>query len=198
MTFSFQNWLQAVWFSITEPAQAAQNVLRLNLPVQVLWTALALAAVLNVILLAVLQLFSPAPEALEAGAFVLTPFSYAGVVGAFLVLFVFGTQSMGRFLGGIGSQPATLAIIVWFQAVSLTLEVGQLVLLLVSPVIGSLYGLVSLGLLAWVFVNFVNVLHGFDNLAKSMLTVVLSLIVTALGAGLVLAMFGIGRAGGMP
>ena len=197
MTVTFQSWMQAVWNSIMEPSDAARKVIALGLPAQALWTGLALVALLNVILLTWLQLLSPAPVAFEESAFALSPFAYVAVIGIFLVLFVVGTHYVGQFFGGTGSLVATLAIIVWFQSVSLTLETVQLVLVLISPAIGSLFGLLSLGALVWVFVNFVKVLHGYDSYAKSVLTIILSLVMTAFGAGLVLAMFGVGPAGGI-
>ena len=196
MTVTFQSWMQAVWASIMEPTDTARRVIGMNVPTQALWTGLALVAVMNVILLALLQLFSPAPVAFEESAFALSPFAYVAIIGVFLVLFVLGTQYVGQFFGGAGSLAATLAIIVWFQSVSLTLEGVQLVLVLISPAIGSLFGLLSLGVLVWVFVNFINVLHGYDSYAKSILTIILSLMLTAFGAGLFLAILGIGPAGG--
>jgi hypothetical protein len=195
MTLTFQSWMQAVWTSIMEPSESARKVIAMEVPKQALWTGLALVAVLNVVLLSSLQLVSPPPEGVADGGFVLSPFSYAMIIGVFLVLFVLGVQAVGRFFGGTGTQEATLAIIVWFQAVSLTLETVQVVLVLISPVIGSLFGLLSLGVLLWVFVNFVNVLHTFDNIAKAIITILLALVLTALGAGLVLAALGIGPSG---
>ena len=197
MTFTFQSWMQAVWNSIVEPSDSARKLISLGLPTQALWTGLALVAVMNVILLALLQLLSPAPVAFEESAFALSPFAYVAIIGIFLVLFVAGTHYVGRFFGGTGSMAATLAIIVWFQSVSLTLETVQLVLVVISPAIASLFGLLSLGALVWVFVNFVKVLHGYDTYAKAVLTIILSLTMTAFGAGLVLAMFGVGPAGGI-
>jgi len=197
MTFTFQNWMQAVWSSIMEPSDTARKVIGMGLSTRTLWMALALVAVINVILLALLQLLSPASPAFEESPFMLTPFSYAAIIGVFLVLFVFGTHYVGQFFGGVGTMAATLAIVVWFQSVSLTLEAVQLVLVLISPALGSLFGLLSLGVLIWVFVNFVNVLHDYDSLGKAIMTIILSLLITALGAGILLAMLGIGPSGGV-
>ena len=173
----------------------AQKAIDLNLPREALWTALALVAVLNVVLLAALQMLSPAPIAFEEQAFSLSPFAYVAIVGIFLALFVMGTLYTGNFMGGTGTLAGTLTIIVWFQAISLTLEAIQLVLVLLSPAIASIFGMLSLGALIWCFVNFINVLHSFNNLGKSIVTVILALIGTAMCAGLVLAIFGVGPAG---
>ena len=181
-----------------EPTNAAQKVVGMQLPRDGLWTALALIAVLNVIMLTLLQVATPAPVAFEEQVFALSPFSYVAIIGIFLVLFVFSTYHVGKMFGGAGTLEATLAIIVWFQSISLTLEAVQLLLVLISPAIASIFGLLSLGALIWCFVNFVNVLHQYENLGKSIVTIILALLGTALVAGIILTIFGIApTAGGM-
>jgi hypothetical protein len=196
MTIDFQTWMRAVRLSIMEPSKMAQNAIGLNLPRQALWTGLALVAVLNVVLLALLQMLSPVPIALEEQAFALSPFAYVAIIGIFLVLLAGGTFYMGKIMGGVGTFTATLTIIVWFQFVSLTLEAIQLVLVLISPAVASIFGMLSLGALIWCIVNFVNVLHGFQNLGKALTAIVLALIGTAVCAGIVLAILGVGPAVG--
>ena len=192
MTIDFQTWMRAVWSSIMEPSKMAEKAIGLDLPREALWISLALVAVLNVVLLALLQMLSPAPISFEEQAFTLSPFAYAAIIGVFLVFLVAATYYTGKVMGGVGSFTATLTIIVWFQSVSLTLECIQLVLVLISPAIASIFGMLSLGALIWCIVNFVNVLHGFENLAKALTTIVLALIGTALSAGIILAILGVG------
>lgn len=197
MTFDFQTWMRAVWTSIMEPSESARKVIDMNLPRDALWTGLALVAVLNVILVAVLQMISPAPVAFQEQGFVLSPFGFVAIISIFLVLFVFGVFYAGQILGGTGTLQGSLAIIVWFQSISLTLEAIQVVLVLIMPAIGSIFGLLSLGALIWCFLNFINVLHGFNNLGKAFVAIFLALIGTALLAGIALAILGVGPAGGV-
>lgn len=197
MTIDFQSWMRAIWQSILEPSDMARRIVGMDFPRDALWTGLALSAVLNVMLLALLQLLSPAAVVFQDQMFALSPFEYVAMMGIFLVLLVFGTLQAGRVLGGRGTLAQTLTIIVWFQCISLTLEVGQLVLMLISPAIAAIFGLISLGALIWCFVNFVNILHGFQNLAKAIFTILIALIGTAFVAGIVLTVLGIGTPGGM-
>ncbi len=197
MTFDFQTWMRAVWTSIMEPSDSARKVIDMNIPRDALWMGLALVAVVNVILVVLLQMISPAPVAFQEQGFALSPFGFVAIIGVFLALFVFGVLYAGKIMGGQGSLQGTLAIIVWFQSISLTLEAIQVVLVLISPAIGSIFGLLSLGALIWCFVNFINVLHGFKNLGKAMVAIVLALIGTALISGIVLAVLGVGPTGGM-
>lgn len=197
MNVSFQGWLQAVWVSVMEPSESARKLLAMNLSREVLWTAIALIAVLNVILLATLQIVSPAPVALQDQAFSLSPFAYVAIVGVFLVFFAVSIFQIGKFFGGNGMFEGSLAVIVWFQSISLTMEAVQLVLVLISPAIASLFGLLALGALVWCFVNFVNILHGYDSLGKSFIAIVLALIVAALLSGIILTVFGVTPSGAL-
>ncbi|MEJ8560753.1 YIP1 family protein [Yoonia sp. GPGPB17] len=197
MTVDFQTWMRAVWTSIMEPTDSARKVIAMDLPRDALWTGLALVAVLNVILVVLLQMISPAPVAFQEQAFAVSPFGFAGIIGVFLVLFVFGIYYAGQIMGGEGTLQGSLAILVWFQSISLTLEAIQVVLVLIIPAIGAIFGLLSLGALIWCFLNFINVLHGFKNLGKSLVAIFLALMGTALLAGIALAILGIGPAGGV-
>ena len=175
----------------------ARKAIDLNLPREALWTSLALIAVVNVILLALLQMLSPAPIAFQEQAFSLSPFAYTAIIGVFLTMLVLAIFYTGQMMGGSGTLAGTLVIIVWFQSISLTLEGVQLILVLISPAIASIFGMLSLGALVWCFINFVNVLHGYENLGKSAITVVLALIGTAVCAGIILAILGVGPVGGV-
>lgn len=196
MTIDFQSWMRAVWMSLIEPADMARKVSALRLDPRSMWMALALMVVLNVLLLALVQALSPAPENLSGQVIQLSPFGYTALIGVFVVLFVFAIFYVGQMLEGKGTLPATLTLMVWFQVVSLTLEAGQVVLVLFSPYVAALYGMISLGALLWCIINFVDVLHGFDSRGKAAVTLVLALIGTALAAGLLLAMLGVGAPGG--
>lgn len=191
MNFDIQTWLRHVWMSLIEPVDKAMEVLANRWDVATLWTAMALVAVLNVLLLAAMQLISPIPSALEGQGIALTPFSLTAMIAVFLVFFVFAIQYVGGLLGGQGSLPDTLALMVWFQAVSLTLELGQLVLALFSDYLAAIFGMISLGGLLWCILNFIKVLHGFESFAKSIGVFAMAMIGTGLTAGMLLVLLGI-------
>ena len=108
MTLDFQSWMRAVWLSIMEPSKMAEKAIGLNLPTQALWTGLALVAVLNVVMLSLLQMLSPAPIAFEEQVFALSPFAYVAIIVVFLALLVGGTFYVGKIMGGVGTFAATL------------------------------------------------------------------------------------------
>ena len=196
MTISLRSWMRVVWTSVTQPADMASDVLAMRFPRDALWTALALVDVLNVMLLGVLQFVSPEAAATQDQIISVSPFGFLAIIGAFLTFLVFMLVHAGRMMGGDGTIEGTLTLLVWFQAVSLTLEGIQVLLVLVSPPIAAIFGLMSLGAIIWVFVNLVNVLHGLANLGKAIVVIFLALIGTVLGTGLVMGMMGITPPGG--
>jgi hypothetical protein len=196
MNVTFQSWMQAVWTSIMEPTASARRALAMQVPHDVLWTALALTAVLNVIFVSTLQYITKTPIAMQDQMLPTTPFGLLAVMAVFLVMFVFALSYAGRMLGGHGTVNGSLILMVWFQAISLTLEAVQMVLVLISPAIAGIFGLLAFGALIWCFMNFIKVLHGFDNLLKTTVVVAVALIGTALLSSIFLTVFGIVNAGG--
>lgn len=191
MTFDAKDWFRAVGRTVLEPTQMGRAVLSTRFDMSFLWTALALVAVLNVLFVAVVQIISPVPIAIREGQVALSPFALTVVIGVSFVLLVYTVHLVGRWMGGQGDLHQTLTVMVWFYSVNLTLELGQIVLLLLSPALASIYNLVVAGSLIWCIINLINVLHGFENIGKAIVTLILSLVGMAIGGGLVLAVLGI-------
>lgn len=195
MNITMQSATRALWGAIIDPATAARQALDWRLGLGTMWMALALVAVLNVLMLALLQAASPMPV-MAQGGMMLTPFSYAMIITIFLFLLVYTIYHVGRMMGGQGTVEDSLTVIVLFQSISVALEAVQVLLVVISPQIASIFGLVSLAVLIRCMVNFVNVMHRFDSLGKALATMIFAVIGTALIAGIVLTVLGIAPTGG--
>jgi hypothetical protein len=195
MNLTPQTALQALWYCIKDPAGAARQVLPWQISLPNLWMALLLVAVLNVLMLALLQAVSPVPVVLQEQGFVLTPFSYAAIILTFLFLMVYTIYQIGRMFGGIGTVEDSLKIIILFQALSVSLEAVQVLLVIISPAIAGFFGLLSVAILVRSVMHFVNVMHGFASLGKTLVVTVLALIATAMIAGIVLSVMGVAPTG---
>ena len=195
MNITMQSATRALWGAVIDPATAARQALDWRLGLGNMWMALALVAVLNVLMLALLQAASPMPV-MAQGGMMLTPFSYAMIITIFLFLLVYTIYHVGRMMGGQGTVEDSLTVIVLFQSISVALEAVQVLLVVISPQIASIFGLVSLAVLIRCIVNFVNVMHCFDSLGKSLATMIFAVIGTALIAGIVLTVLGIAPTGG--
>jgi hypothetical protein len=197
MNWTLQSWLRAVWQSILTPANVASRILPIQTRPGVLWTVLALVVVLNVLLLALMQAVSPTELVIDGQAIVLSPFNYTAIVACFMLLFISAVSQIGRALGGQGSFHTTMVVMLWLQAVSLTLEVGQVLLVLISQPVAAIYSIISLGALIWCLVNFTMVLHEFAGPGRAILTLALSLMGAVIGTSLLMAMMGVATPGGI-
>ncbi len=191
-------FLRMVWQTITSPAEIAEAISAQRFDIRVLWEALALCVVLSVLMLAAFQAVAPMPEELAEQMIVVTPLSYTVLLAAFMVFLVTSISAIGRGFGGTGDLTTTLTMLVWLQIVSLVCRVVQLFTTMIMPPLGGLVYLASLGALLWCLLNFVNVLHRFDSLAKSAGVIISAFVVAVLGAAAILVLIGVSVPGGMP
>lgn len=198
MTITFQSWMRAVWISLIDPAEIAAKVLNMRFRRDVMWTAMALITVVNVLLLELFQFLTPANTLMHEQVMSLSPFSYTAIIGSFLALLAVTLVQAGRILGGTGTLDGALMLIIWFQAISLTLEAIQVVLLFINIHIASMFSMISLGGIIWVIVNFINVLHGFANVGKSVFVILMAMIATGFGMLFVMALLGVSPPVGAP
>lgn len=191
MTLSFQGWMRAVWTSLIEPADVARSVMGMRLDAGFLWTAMTLIVVVNALFLGILPFIAPGPTALEDNGNVMSPFVLTVMIGVLLVLLVFTTHHVGRLMGGEGDFRAALTLMVWFYAVNLTLEAIQLILMVFSPFLSVMFGMIAIGGLVWCFVNFIDVLHGFKSLGKSFLALIFAVLGMGILGGILLSLLGV-------
>lgn len=183
--------------TLRAPARAADILVALNLTRAVLWQALLLVTIVSVLIVAVSP--GPMPEAGPVAGptpVTFTPFAYATVLGASLVMLVFALHYTGQAIGGTGSFAATLTLVVWLEVLATAIRVVQTVAFVVMPPLGSVVSLVGLALLVWTLLNFVNVLHGFQSLGRAALALLLAVVGISLGLALILSLIGAGLPGG--
>ncbi len=183
--------------TVRDPAEAARLLLSLRLSRGVLWQALALVTIVSVLVVGLSP--GPMPEAATAegtDALFLSPFAYATILGASLVMLVFALHFTGAALGGTGSFAGTLTLVTWLEVLATAIRVVQVVTLLVAPVAAGIVSIAGLVLLGWTLVNFIRVLHGFDTLGRAVLTLLLAIAGMSVGLMLILGLIGVGVAGG--
>jgi hypothetical protein len=183
--------------TVRDPVEAARLLLSLHLSRGVLWQALALVTIVSVLVVALSP--GPMPDAATAegtDALFLSPFAYATILGASLVMLVFALHFTGAALGGSGSFAGTLTLVIWLEVLATAVRVVQVVTLLVAPVAAGIVSIAGLVLLFWTLVNFIRVLHGFDTLGRAILTLLLAIAGMSVGLMLILGLIGVGVAGG--
>ncbi|RLJ41705.1 Yip1-like protein [Litoreibacter meonggei] len=187
--------LQLVAQTLRRPKIAAETVLGFDLDRRSLWAALGLVSVVSVLFTEFTLLFVPAEMVAEQGPFPSSPLLLGLVIWGLLVLSVFITHYVGRVFDGQGQLDQSLKTVIWMQVVLLSLQVVQIGLFLISPVIAILFGWIGALYVFYVFLEFVRILHEFRSLGLVFAGAIVSLIGLmfgiALAIGLIAAVFGL-------
>jgi hypothetical protein len=189
--------LRLLVLTLRAPAEAAEALMALNLARAVLWQALALVTVLGVIVIALGSNVVPetAPVAGQ-DRLELTPLTTAAVLGSLLVILVFALHFTGTALGGTGTFPAALTLVVWLEVLTTAVRIIMTAVYLIAPALGAFVSLAGAGVVLWTLVNFVNALHGFRSLGKAAMVLILAVVGMFLGLAFILATISSALGGG--
>ncbi len=175
------------WLTVREPAEAALVLMSRPVPRNVGWMILALGVVLNALAhFATLTLF-PAPPELDV-PMLSSPFLYTTILGSGLVILVFSFFWGGRAIGGLARFDDVLLSIGWLQYMRFAVQLISLALMLLMPGFALVF-VMGVGLYSiWVVLNFINVVHGFNSLGKSVMLVLITMLGVTAGMTLILSL----------
>lgn len=156
---------QLILQSFTEPRKVAEYLVTLEIDRRSLWLLLGLVSVLSALVLSAVSAATPAPEGVQIVS--LSPWMAAVFVGFVMIAMVFSLFYVGRWLGGSGSLDSTILIISWHQGITVAFQLLQLVIVLISPVLGAFANFAGIIFLFYVLLQFIDVLHGYQSLLKS-------------------------------
>ena len=182
--------------SVRDPAGAAQVLLGIGLPRQVLWMALVLMAALQSVVFALsdLAVGGPTPMPLLFGS----PLRFFAMAVVTLVLTVYAIQWVGRALGGEGALEDVMVVIVWLQGLRVVVQALVLVLSLTVPVLAMLTVLVASVLGIYIILHFINAAHRLDSLGKAFVVLIAALLAMVLGLSVLLSIIGVSLVGEIP
>lgn len=176
--------------TLRDPREGARMVLALDLTRRERWDLLLLTVVFSAILAKVSVLLTATAEA-EAGFFAASPFAL-GLVQLTLMLFaVFAVHHFGRRMGGTGTFDGAIVIVAWLQFIMICIQVAQILLMLVAPVLALLLGLAGLVLFFWMLTQFIMELHGFRSAMAVFMGVFLSMFALAILLSVLIGMSGV-------
>jgi hypothetical protein len=193
MELTLANVTGLVRLTLADPRQAARVVMRLPMPLQARWAAVALMAVLSAFLMqGMAALMPPAigPDGQEVPT--ITPFFWAGMVGFGMVMTALLAFAVGRWRGGRGELADAVILVAWLQFIQLLIVVLQLVVLVVFPLLAPVVEVGAVLVFVWLLVNFVAEMHGFRSLGMVFLGIVLTFVAAVFGMTMLLMMLGIG------
>lgn len=194
MTFSFQNLIQEAFFSLRNPREGAQRVLRWQIPPEAIWPIVVLTSVLSALAAELDSALNPPPPG--APAIYVAPLVLAGMLAAVNVVMALALGVVGRFLGGRGAFRPALMLMAWQQFMWLIVFLGISVIGLVLPPLFGMLSLAAFVFMIWVMVNFTAELHGFVALGRAALVMVLASIVTSIVLLIALQFVGLTIVGG--
>lgn len=180
--------------TVQDPAEAARQLMALQLDRGTLWTAVFLVAVLNTLLAGLNNVLMPNSTPFP-GLFDV-PAVYFFFVGGGLVLTILTLFWVGRAFGGEGSMEDIMIVIVWLQFMRVLVQAAALLLLLTIPVLSILLILAAALVGIWILVHFVDQAHRFGSLSKAAGVLIAAFVGMVVGVSILLSMIGVSAVGG--
>ncbi|WP_165351896.1 YIP1 family protein [Salipiger sp. IMCC34102] len=177
--------------SLIDPAGTSRRLLSEPLSRATRYALLALVTILSVLLVELGQVIVTGEMAVR-----MTPFTLTLILACSLVVLTFAIHLMGRIFGGTGTHDQTVLLVAWWQGIGLVIQVAQTIALLILPPMATLVTLVGLAWLVFALLHFVNELHGFGSLFKSLGTVLLGILGFSFGIAFILTLLGVSVQGG--
>lgn len=193
MALTLSELFQTAVLTLRDPRRAARRVMAWPLGRRERWTVLALTAVTSTLTSEVFVMLAPGAADPATAAILASPFAFALLQFAGIVLMSGLILGVGRRFGGVGTLDDVLAVMGWMQVMLLALQLAQVVaLVLVPPLVGVL-ALGTLGLTLWLMPNFIAELHGFRSAFLTLLAMVGTMFALVVVLSLLLILvFGLG------
>lgn len=150
--------------AVRNPREAAHTLLSFGVPASALLPALVLVVVLSVLL----SLLGEALGLEPAEGFSFPPLLWTLVLCVGLGAYIMAIYQGGRAMGGTGSLAEATLLTVFWQFILLLAQVVQLFLWIAAPPLAGIFFFAVLVLAFWIEVNFIDVLHSYGSLLKSL------------------------------
>ncbi|CUJ95075.1 Yip1 domain protein [Ruegeria denitrificans] len=164
--------------TLTNPAEAARQLLAFRIGREVLWLAFFLAVVLNGLVQFGFEHMLPTPDGLSLPE--REPIFMSLIRSSVYMLFsIVAFLAVGRLLGGQGTFVEIMTLTVWLQYLQTAASVAALILAIIAPMLMVLFLFVIALVSLYVTLHFLNEAHKFGTLWKSFGVIVLSALVAA-------------------
>ena len=188
MDLSVTAVLNLARFSVQSPRLAARQILAMAIPDTARWLLFLLVISASALLTHVGFALLPAADRAFMETAMSSPLRTALLQAGFLLIAVVAVHRVGRWQGGIGSFADSLLLVGWLQFILLCLQLGQIIALLILPLLAEIIGIAGLVLSFWLLTQFILELHGFQSAWKVFLSILGVLFSAAMAASLVLVL----------
>ena len=182
------SWRDLALLTVRDPDQAAQILMAMRLPRDVLWTGLFLVAVLNTLVVVSFSLVMSTTS--EGPGLAVTPFVSFAVAVASIVAMVYVLHYVGRGLGGDGQLPDMMVLMVWLQGLQVLAQALIAVVSLAVPAVTGFLVLIFVIAGLHISVQFVKKVHGFENAWKAAGVLLASVLALTLVLTVLISLFG--------
>lgn len=179
-----------IWMTLRTPRDAAAALFAMNPSREARFVALGLVVVLSAALGTAAEILFSLVTKVDLGT-TQSPLPLAIIQGTLLIYGAVMVTFIGQRLGGQGRFMDALLALAWIEFILILGQVGQMLVMVFFPLAAVIATLALVGLMFWLLVNFIAVLHGFTNLVAVGAGVIAGFIASALLAGIVLVSLGV-------
>ncbi len=184
-------WRDLARETLTQPREAARRLIALNPPMRELIGAALAISCCGILLAYATMRFGGTMIDDVSARLLSTPLLAAGMEFAVMLTVAWLTWKVGVLFGGKGTLRGATVLVVWLNALLLTIQALQLASLAILPALAAALALIGMVWALWAFANFVTELHDFENPLMVMGGVVLTGLVLLIALGLIFAILGL-------
>lgn len=187
--------LTLVQTTVRQPRTAAGLIIAMGLKRDVLWTGLALGAVLYALVMQLILAISEPTVGIPT--FARKPLVLFVIVAGGLVVFVHALHWVSRALGGKGTLWDMLGVMVWLQILRAFVQLALLIITLALPALGVLLTIVVGIWGLWIMFHFIAAAGQLPTAGHGIAVVVIAAVGLVLGLSVFLSLIGLSAQGVM-
>lgn len=176
--------------SLRAPQAVARRLLALDLPMQARLMALVAVVALSAAFGTAAEMLFAYVTKVDLGA-PTPPLPMALLQGGLILYGAWAMTFFGNRMGGNGRFADALVLVIWIEVMLLVGQMLQILLMVFFPIISVIGSIALIALLFWLLTQFTAALHGFDNLARVGIAVVLVFVGSGMLAGTILVSLGV-------
>jgi hypothetical protein len=174
--------------SLRNPRGAAGLIMAMGLGRDVLWTALALVAVINTFL--IMLIVSTSTATMPLPGYFDKPLTLFVLIAGLMVVYIHAMYWAGLAVGGKGELMDVLAVVVWFQVLRAIAQAAIVLVSLAIPPLGAVLSLVVAVWGLWIFLSVLTEALNLRSLWHAIAVVCVAFVGIVLGVAILIAMIG--------
>jgi hypothetical protein len=188
-----EGFLKLAVQTVTRPREAAAYLVSLNLSREALLTAFALVVVLNTLFFGLTQLIVPPGNVLVPA--MQDPVMFGISLALTLGALIFAVTASGRAFEGTARVENVAVLVIWLQGLRAALQVIVLLLAPVSLFVSGLIVTASTIVGLWIFVHFIDVVHGLGSMLKAGVVLLIAVVGMLLVLTMIFSLLGVSPSG---